>query len=104
MVSQGSAQLDALEIDTARKASEQHPAQWRGMIEITPELLQEDALVVSRVSKRFYKQRSLASRLRALGPRGKQGKSAGRIVQAVDDVTLTVKRREIFGILGSNGS
>ncbi len=101
MVSQSSAQLDALEIDPARSASEQAPAQWRGMIEITPELLQEDALVVSRVSKRFYKQRSLASRLRALG---KRGKSAGRIVRAVDDVTLTVKRREIFGILGSNGS
>jgi ABC-2 type transport system ATP-binding protein len=101
MVSQSSAQLDALEIDPARNASEQEPAQWRGMIEITPELLQEDALVVSQVSKRFYKQRSLASRLRALG---KPGKSAGRIVRAVDDVTFTVKRREIFGILGSNGS
>jgi ABC-2 type transport system ATP-binding protein len=104
MVSQSSAQLDALEIGPSRPASEQEPAQWRGMIEITPELLQEDALVVSQVSKRFYKQRSITSRLRALGSRGKQGKSAGRIVRAVDDVTFTVKRREIFGILGSNGS
>ncbi len=107
MVSQSSAQLDALDIDPARSAVEQEPAQRRGMIEITPELLQEDALVVAHVSKRFYKQRSMASRLWALRPGQKQGKSgrgAGRVVRAVDDVTLTVKRREIFGILGSNGS
>lgn len=104
MVSQRSAQLDAVEIDPARQAVEQESGQWRGMIEITPELLQEDALVVSHVSKRFYKQRSLASRLWALRPGQKRGKGAGRIVRAVDDVTLTVKRREIFGILGSNGS
>ena len=102
MVSQGSAQLDAVEdMDSARKLLGREPAQWRGMIEITPELLQEDALVVSHVSKRFYKQRSIFSRLKGLR---KPGKSAGRVVRAVDDVTLTVKRREIFGILGSNGS
>ena len=104
MVSQRSAQLDAVEIEPARQDGEQEPGQWRGMIEITPELLQEDALVVSHVSKRFYKQRSLASRLWALRPGQKRGKGAGRVVRAVDDVTLTVKRREIFGILGSNGS
>jgi ABC-2 type transport system ATP-binding protein len=104
MVSQSSAQLDALEIDPARQTAEPEPAQWRGMIEITPELLQEDALVIAHVSKRFYKQRSLASRLWGLRPGQKRGKGAGRVVRAVDDVTLTVKRREIFGILGSNGS
>jgi ABC-2 type transport system ATP-binding protein len=104
MVSQGSAQLDAVEIGPSEKASEREPAQWRGMIELTPELLQEDALVVTHVSKRFYKQRSIISRLKALRPGQKSGKSAGRIVRAVEDVTLTVKRREIFGILGSNGS
>jgi ABC-2 type transport system ATP-binding protein len=107
MVSQGSAQLDALEIDPARPGMEEETGRWRGMIEITPELLQEDALVISQVSKRFYKQQSVASRLWALRPgqgEGKRGRRAGRIVRAVDDVTLTVKRREIFGILGSNGS
>lgn len=78
----------------------------RGLVEITPQLLQEDALVVSHVSKRFYKQRSLVSRLKGLGA-GRQsgnGKSSVRMVRAVEDVTLAVKRREIFGILGSNGS
>src|ERR1051326_3497619 len=104
MVSQSSAQLDSIEIDPTQKPLEQAPTQWRGMIEITPELLQEDALVVSGVSKRFYKQRSVASRLKALWPGQKSNRSAGRVVRAVDDVTLTVKRREIFGILGSNGS
>ncbi len=106
MVSQSPAQLDALEIDPTEPDAKQTPAQWRGMVEITPQLLQEDALVVAHVSKRFYKQRSLASRLRGLRAEqhGRNGKSAGRIVRAVDDVTLTVKRREIFGILGSNGS
>ncbi len=104
MVSQSSAQLDPVEINPTEKSSARESAQWRGMIEITPELLQEDALVVSGVSKRFYKQRSIVSRLSALKPGQKSGKSAGRVVRAVDDVTLTVKRREIFGILGSNGS
>ncbi len=75
------------------------------MVEITPQLLQEAALVVSHVSKRFYKQRSVTSRLWGLRPGGgKNDRHSGRIVRAVEDVTLTVKRREIFGILGSNGS
>jgi ABC-2 type transport system ATP-binding protein len=104
MVSQSSAQLDALEIGPARSQAEQQPTQWRGMVEITPQLLQEEALVISHVSKRFYKQRSLAARVRGLWPGRSDGKSARRVVRAVDDVTLTVKRREIFGILGSNGS
>jgi ABC-2 type transport system ATP-binding protein len=104
MSSQGSAQLDAVETDQLKNASEREPGQRRGMIEITPELLQEDALVVSHVSKRFYKQRSIVSRLGGLRPGQNRSKSAVRVVRAVDDVTLTVKRREIFGILGSNGS
>ena len=105
MARASSAQLDALEIDPARPAVDQEPAR-RGMIEITPELLQEDALVISHVSKRFYKQRSLTSKLWGLRPWSRQdgGRKHGRIVRAVDDVTITVKRREIFGLLGSNGS
>ncbi len=104
MAHSSSAHLDALEIDLERPTLDQQPTR-RGMIEITPELLQEDALVVSHVSKRFYKQRPITSRLWGMWPWGKHnGKSNGRVVRAVDDVTLTVKRREIFGILGSNGS
>ncbi len=105
MVSQGSAQLEAVDIDRTSSVSEQGPEQWRGMVEMTPQLLQEDALVVSHTSKRFYKQRSMTSRLWSLRPGGgKNGRHTGRIVRAVEDVTLTVKRREIFGILCSNGS
>jgi ABC-2 type transport system ATP-binding protein len=105
MAQASSAQLDALEINPVRPTLDQEPAR-RGMIEITPELLQEDALVVSHVSKRFYKQRSLTSKLWGLRPWSQQenGKKHGRVVRAVDDVTVTVKRREIFGLLGSNGS
>jgi ABC-2 type transport system ATP-binding protein len=101
MVSQSSAQLDAVTTNPEGKRAQREPVQRRGLVEITPELLQEDALVVSHVSKRFYKQRSILAQARALVP---GHKSAGRVVRAVDDVTLTVKRREIFGILGSNGS
>ncbi len=105
MVSQGSAQLEAVDIDRTDSVSEPEPGQRRGMVEITPQLLQEAALVVSHVSKRFYKQRSVTSRLWGLRPGGgKNDRHSGRIVRAVEDVTLTVKRREIFGILGSNGS
>ncbi len=104
MVSQGSAQLDSLETDQAANAMEREPTRLRGMIPMTPALLQQDALVVSHVSKRFYKQRSIVSRLETLRPGHRRGKSGVRVVRAVDDVTLTVKRREIFGILGSNGS
>ena len=105
MAHASSAQLDALEIDPIQPTSHQEPAR-RGMIEITPELLQEDALVISHVSKRFYKQRSLTSKVWGLRPwsRRDDSKKHGRVVRAVDDVTVTVKRREIFGLLGSNGS
>ena len=58
----------------------------------------KDAVVIDGVSKIFKKHRPL---LRL--PRGKQ-KEEKRAVHAVDDVTLTIKRREIVGILGANGS
>jgi ABC-2 type transport system ATP-binding protein len=51
----------------------------------------EPAAVVEHVSKRFVQ--------RPLFWRGKT-----KIVTAVDDVTFTIGRNEIFGILGANGS
>jgi ABC-2 type transport system ATP-binding protein len=66
---------------------------------LTPEELAaldgHDALVVDHVSKRFVK----SGGHRLFGRGGK-----ARVVRAVDDVTLTIGRREIFGVLGSNGS
>jgi ABC-2 type transport system ATP-binding protein len=58
-----------------------------------------DALRMHSVSKRFVK----SGRPRWLTRGANQRKSA-KIVRAVDDVTLTIRRREIFGVLGSNGS
>jgi ABC-2 type transport system ATP-binding protein len=61
------------------------------------------ALEVSHVSKRFAKDGGdqLGWLKRLLG-RG--GSKRQRQVRAVDDVSLTIKRREIYGVLGSNGS
>ncbi len=58
-----------------------------------------DALHVMAVSKRFVK----SGRPRWL-TRGANKRKSAKIVRAVDDVTLTIHRREIFGVLGSNGS
>lgn len=57
--------------------------------------LTKDAVVIEDVTKVFKKSRPL------LGWRKKEGK---REVRAVEDVNITIKRREIVGILGSNGS
>ncbi len=57
------------------------------------------ALEVAHVSKRFVK----VGRPRWLA-RGEARKRGAKIVRAVDDVSFTVRRREIFGVLGSNGS
>ncbi len=60
----------------------------------------KDAVVIDGVTKIFKKSRPL------LGRRKKDAdqKAAKREVRAVDNVTMTIKRREIVGILGSNGS
>lgn len=58
-----------------------------------------DALRIAAVSKRFVK----SGRPRWL-TRGANKPKSAKIVRAVDDVTLTIRRREIFGVLGSNGS
>jgi ABC-2 type transport system ATP-binding protein len=57
----------------------------------------KDAVVIEGVSKIFKKPRHLLSFKR-------KKKDEKRQVVAVDDVTITIKRREIVGILGSNGS
>jgi ABC-2 type transport system ATP-binding protein len=66
---------------------------------------QHDALRIEHVSKRFAKSGGRAWFARANGSQGAAGhKRGGRVIRAVDDVSLTVKRREIVGVLGSNGS
>ena len=62
--------------------------------------ISKDAVVINGVSKVFKKPRPLLRR------RKKQAeqKIEKREVRAVDNVTMTIKRREIVGILGSNGS
>src|SRR5438045_8458285 len=57
-----------------------------------------DAIVIDGVSKIFKKSRPL------LRWPGKKPQEQNREVRAVDNVTMTIKRREIVGILGSNGS
>jgi len=58
----------------------------------------KDAVVINSVSKIFKKSRPL------LRLPWREQKEEKREVRAVDDVTMTVKRREIMGILGANGS
>src|SRR5579859_4874184 len=60
----------------------------------------KDAVVIDGVSKVFKKEQSLFSRLRKESADKKKKKE----VRAVDNVTLTVKRREIVGILAANAS
>ncbi|HXR65223.1 MAG TPA: ABC transporter ATP-binding protein [Ktedonobacteraceae bacterium] len=57
----------------------------------------KDAVVIEDVSKVFKKHRPLLSW-------GKKEKAEKREVHAVDHVSMTVKHREIMGILGANGS
>jgi ABC-2 type transport system ATP-binding protein len=60
----------------------------------------KDAVVIDGVTKVFKKSRPL---LRWRKKQGEQ-KEVKREVRAVDNVSITIKRREIVGILGSNGS
>jgi ABC-2 type transport system ATP-binding protein len=60
----------------------------------------KDAVLIEGVSKVFKKSRPL---LRWPGKK-RQEADAKREVRAIDNVSLTVKRREIVGILGANGS
>jgi ABC-2 type transport system ATP-binding protein len=58
----------------------------------------KDAVVIDGVSKVFKKSQPL------LRWRKRDEKDKKKEVRAVDNVSLTIKRREIVGILGSNGS
>jgi len=60
----------------------------------------KDAVVIEGVSKVFKKARPLWKRRKKDG----EQKAEKREVCAIDNVTITIKRREIVGILGSNGS
>ncbi|GAC1422418.1 MAG: daunorubicin resistance protein DrrA family ABC transporter ATP-binding protein [Ktedonobacteraceae bacterium] len=60
----------------------------------------QDAVVIEGVSKIFKKDNPL---LRWPGKKDEE-KDKKREVRAVDDITLTIKYREIVGILGANGS
>ncbi len=60
----------------------------------------KDAVVIDGLTKIFKKSRPL---LRWHKKNAEQ-KEEKREVRAVDNVTITIKRREIVGILGSNGS
>ena len=60
----------------------------------------KDAVVIDGVSKIFKKSRPLLRRRKKDGAE----KVEKREVRAIDNVTITIKRREIVGILGSNGS
>src|SRR5205814_7813004 len=58
----------------------------------------KDTVVIDDVSKIFKKSQPLV-RLP-----WKESRQAKRDVHAIDSLTMTVKRREIMGILGANGS
>ncbi len=60
----------------------------------------QDAVVIQGVSKIFKKERPLLRWSR----KKDEEKEQKREVRAVDDITLTIQRREIVGILGANGS
>ena len=62
----------------------------------------KDAIVIDSVSKVFKKSRPLLRILdkrQAYNPEKQQ-----KDVRAIDNVSITIKRREIMGILGANGS
>lgn len=70
-----------------------------------------DAVVIEGVSKIFKKNRSLLdlakkrlAKKNAEDEQGGEKKEEKREVRAVDNVSMTVKHREIMGILGANGS
>lgn len=70
-------------------------------VKVAPDIVidpEKNAVEIVSVSKIFKKSKPLLSRWR------KQKENEKREVRAVDDVTLTIRRREIVGILGANGS
>lgn len=71
-------------------------------VKVAPDIIidpEKDAVEIVGVSKVFKKSRPFWSKWRK-----QKQESEKREVRAVDDVTLTIRRREIVGILGANGS
>lgn len=68
----------------------------------------EDALIIEHLVKLFKKNESAFGGLGQRIQRWRGVPAADlprpKIVRAVDDITITVKRRTIYGVLGSNGS
>ncbi len=60
----------------------------------------KDAVVIAGATKVFKKERPWLR----WPAKSQQAESKTREIRAVDDVNLTIKRREIVGILGANGS
>ncbi len=58
----------------------------------------KDAVVIDHVSKEFKKEQSWLRHI------SRKQESKRRTIRAIDDISLTIKRREIFGVLGANGS
>ncbi len=71
-----------------------------GMQQITIDTT-KNAVVIEHVSKVFKKERPFFARFRRQKP---EEPAAKREVRAVDNISLTIKHREIVGILGANGS
>jgi ABC-2 type transport system ATP-binding protein len=96
--------LAILDGDLTRSVQTKRAEPVRRLETLTPEELarldQHDALVLAHVSKRFKKSGGRPGWL----PGGGKLQRSGRVVTAVDDVSLTIRRREIVGVLGSNGS
>lgn len=61
------------------------------------------AVVIRGVSKEFAKKRKRSMTL-PFRAKPAEPKKAPKAVRALDDITLDVRRNEIFGILGANGS
>ncbi len=61
--------------------------------------IKKDAVVIEGISKFFTKPRPLFR-----WPRQKKEQEEKREIKALEGIQLTIKRKEIFGILGANGS
>ena len=65
----------------------------------------DDALIVDHLVKYFKRETSFFDEWqRRLGRKVGRESARGKIVRAVDDISLRVPRRSIIGVLGSNGS
>lgn len=62
------------------------------------------AVVIRNVSKEFSKGKRRVLRFRRKADEGANVAAKNRPVRALDDISLDIRRNEIFGILGANGS